>query len=214
MHDSYQHKGKRRQLVRALAEAGIRDQRVLDAIRSLPRHFFLDKAFEEWAYQDKPFPIDCEQTISQPSTVARMTELLAVEPREKVLEVGTGSGYQAAILGLLGARVFTIERQAKLYRQAAALLRKMQVGNVRCFLRDGFAGLPEHAPFDKIMVTAGAEAVPEALLQQLRVGGVLLIPVGEGEQHMQLIRRAGPDHYEHQAKGVFRFVPFRPGLNK
>ena len=185
------HKGLRRKLVEGLRSKGISDRKVLRAMEALPRHFFLDTAFEEWAYQDKAFPIGCEQTISQPSTVAYMTQLLEVEPREKILEIGTGSGYQAALLALLGARVFSVERQAALYRKSSALLRRMKVGNIRCFLRDGHAGLPEHAPFDKIMVTAGAESVPEALLAQLRVGGKLLIPVGQPEQQMHRITRDG-----------------------
>ena len=180
----------------------------------LPRHFFLDKAFEEWAYQDKAFPIGNEQTISQPYTVAFQTELLDPQPREKILEVGTGSGYQAAILAMMGARVYTIERQEALYKKARKMLQQLQVGNVRCYYRDGYKGLPEFVPFDKIIVTAGATEIPQALLGQLRIGGILVIPVGEEVQTMLKITRTGKNEYEQEVKGEFRFVPFLKGLNR
>lgn len=179
----------------------------------LPRHYFLDDAFTEWAYTDKPFQIGKGQTISQPYTVAYQTELLQVEKRDKVLEIGTGSGYQAAILGLLGARVFTVERHEQLYQKARKLLARLPVGNIRCFHRDGFNGLPEFAPFSRIIVTAGADMVPQALLDQLDIGGLLVIPVGTKVQTMYRITRKSEDQYEREAFHTFRFVPFLKGLD-
>ncbi len=214
MKDTYRHKGLRKQLVATLRKKGISNEGVLKAIGQLPRHYFLDKAFEEWAYQDKAFPIGNEQTISQPYTVAYQTELLDPKPREKILEVGTGSGYQAAILAMMGARVYTIERQEALYKQARKMLQLLQVGNVRCYYRDGYKGLPEFMPFDKIIVTAGASEVPEALLKQLRVGGVLVIPVGREVQTMLKITRLNENEFHQEVKGEFRFVPFLKGLNR
>jgi protein-L-isoaspartate(D-aspartate) O-methyltransferase len=204
----------RKKLVEHLREKGIEDERVLWAMSRLPRHFFLDKAFEEWAYQDKPFPIGKEQTISQPFTVAYQTSLLQVRKRDKVLEVGTGSGYQAGILALLGARVYTVERQELLYKRSSALLGKLQLGNIRCYLRDGYKGLPEFAPFDRIIVTAGATEVPAPLLEQLKVGGKLIIPVGEESQRMKRITRTSAEAYEEEQFANFRFVPFLKGINK
>lgn len=205
----------RRKLVEQLSAKGIRDEQILSAIGMLPRHYFLDKAFEEWAYQDKPFPIGNEQTISQPYTVAYQTSLLEVKKREKILEIGTGSGYQAGILAMLGARVYTIERQELLHRRAKKLLELLQLGNIRCYLRDGYKGLPEFAPFDKILVTAGAPEIPEPLLLQLKVGGQMVIPVGEKAQKMLRITRlnkAGDMEIEKFAD--FKFVPFLKGVNK
>ena len=213
MKDTYRHKGMRRQLVEELRRKGISDERLLAAIETLPRHFFLDKAFEEWAYKDKPFPIGNDQTISQPYTVAYQTSLLRIKKRDKVLEVGTGSGYQAALLAMLGARVYTVERQEALYEKAKALLSKLKLGNVRCYLRDGYKGLPEFAPFDKIIVTAGATGVPPALLKQLAIGGILVIPVGEHVQKMHLIVRLSEEEYDDQVLANFRFVPLLKGLN-
>ncbi|HMQ81509.1 MAG TPA: protein-L-isoaspartate(D-aspartate) O-methyltransferase [Saprospiraceae bacterium] len=212
--DTYRHKGMRRKLVEELRQKGIEDEDVLSAIAMLPRHFFLDKTFEEWAYQDKPFPIGNKQTISQPYTVAYQTALLQVKKRDKILEVGTGSGYQAAILALMGARVFTIERQELLYQSAKQLLEALQLGNVRCFLRDGYKGLPEFAPFDKIIVTAGAEELPKTLLEQLGIGGIMVIPVGKEVQKMHQIKRLDQDNFEEKVLDDFRFVPFLKGLNK
>ncbi len=205
----------RRKLVEQLSAKGIRDEQILNAIGTLPRHFFLDKAFEEWAYQDKPFPIGNEQTISQPYTVAYQTSLLKVKKRDKILEIGTGSGYQAGILAMLGARVYTIERQELLHRRAKKLLDQLQLGNIRCYLRDGYKGLPEFAPFDKILVTAGAPEIPEPLLLQLKVGGQLVIPVGDKAQKMlRLTRLNKAGDVETEKFADFKFVPFLKGINK
>ncbi|MCC6459080.1 MAG: protein-L-isoaspartate(D-aspartate) O-methyltransferase [Saprospiraceae bacterium] len=214
MTDTYRHKGLRKRLVDALRHRGIEDEAVLAAINAVPRHFFLDKAFEEHAYEDKPFPIGNEQTISQPYTVAYMTALLKVRRGDRVLEIGTGSGYQAAILAALGARVFTVERQEALYEQARALLSDIGFSSVRCFFRDGTKGLPEYAPYDKIIVTAGAPVVPEDLKNQLAVGGILAIPVGEEVQYMYRIVRTSAATYQEEMLDAFRFVPFLGGLNK
>jgi len=200
--------------VDAIRDKGIQNKKILQAMDALPRHFFLDKAFEEWAYQDKAFPIGNEQTISQPFTVAYQTELLAIKKRDKVLEIGTGSGYQASILALLGARVFTIERQEALYHKTNALLGKIEVGNIRTFFRDGFKGLPEYAPFDKILVTAGATSIPKTLQEQLKIGGALVIPVGEEVQKMIRIIRLAENKYEKEEFANFRFVPFLKGVNR
>ncbi|MCO6491666.1 MAG: protein-L-isoaspartate(D-aspartate) O-methyltransferase [Phaeodactylibacter sp.] len=213
MKDTYRHKGMRKRLVEELRRKGITDERLLAAIGTLPRHFFLDKAFEEWAYKDKPFPIGNDQTISQPYTVAYQTSLLQIKKRDKVLEVGTGSGYQAALLAMLGARVYTVERQEMLYEKAKALLSKLQPGNIRCYLRDGYKGLPEFAPFDKIIVTAGAPEVPKPLLEQLAVGGIMVIPVGEPVQKMHRIIRISEEEYDDRVLANFRFVPLLKGLN-
>jgi len=214
MKDSYRHKGMRRRLIDTLRRKGITDERVLAAMGIIPRHFFLDKAFEEHAYEDKAFPIGNEQTISQPYTVAFQSQLLDVKKREKILEIGTGSGYQATILGSLGARVYTVERQEALYLKTKELLKIFQMRNIRCYLRDGTKGLPEFAPFDKIIVTAGAAEVPEALRLQMKIGGILVIPVGEKEQIMYRIRRVSEHEWVEEGRGDFRFVPFLGGINK
>lgn len=214
MTDSYRHKGMRRRLIESLRQRGVSDEAVLAAIGAVPRHFFLDKAFEEHAYEDKPFPIGNQQTISQPYTVAYQTSLLQVHPGDRVLEIGTGSGYQAAILAALGARVFTVERQEALYHKAEQLLKKLGFTTIRCFFRDGMLGLPEHAPFNQIIVTAGAADVPEALLKQLAVGGVMVIPVGQDEQQMLCIVRTSPIEYATKRLDTFRFVPFLGGLER
>jgi len=210
--DTYKHQGLRRQLVAELRQKGIRDEQVLAAIGQLPRHVFLEKAFEEWAYQDKPFPIGCDQTISQPYTVACQTQLLAVEKRHKVLEIGTGSGYQAAVLALVGARVFSIERHKPLYLRAKAMLAQLGMPSVRCYHRDGFMGMAEMAPFDRILVTAGAPEIPEKLRTQLSIGGMMVVPVGEGQQRMIRLIRLSEHQWETQDHGDFRFVPFLPGI--
>lgn len=213
--DTYRHKGLRKKLVETIREKGIRDEKVLSAINSLPRHFFMEKGFEEWAYVDKAFPIGSDQTISQPYTVAFQTELLQVKKRDKVMEIGTGSGYQAAILALLGARVHTIERQEALFNKTNELFEKLDVGNIRTYFRDGYKGLPEFAPFDKIIVTAGAKNIPTTLKNQLKIGGVLVIPVGEDSlQKMYRITRISEKEFKKEEFANFRFVPFLKGTNK
>lgn len=189
-------------------------ENVLKVMENVPRHVFLDSSFAEWAYQDQPFPIACEQTISQPSTVALQSTLLEVLPRQKVLEVGTGSGYQAAVLALLGGRVFTLERHPKLYSQAKLMLKKLRLAHIRCFLRDGFQGLPEMAPFDRIIVTAGAPALPDKLLQQLKVGGIAVIPIGPeaDQQRMLKLTKLNTTEFTTEDHGPCAFVPFLPGL--
>lgn len=211
MEDTYRHKGLRRKLIESLREKGITDDRVIAAMDVVPRHYFIDSAFANLAYEDKALPIESEQTISQPYTVAFQTQLLEVKKRDKVLEIGTGSGYQAAILGAMGARVFTVERQENLFHSARKLLEEMNFRNVRCFFRDGSKGLPEFAPYDKILATAGAASVPEALLEQLKIGGVLVIPVGKRVQRMKRITRKSENEYEEEDWGSFRFVPFLKG---
>jgi protein-L-isoaspartate(D-aspartate) O-methyltransferase len=215
LQDTYRHKGLRRQLIEEIRAKGIKDESVLLAMATLPRHFFLEKAFEEWAYVDKAFPIGSDQTISQPFTVAYMTALLAVQKGDRILEIGTGSGYQAAVLSFMGARVYTVERQETLFKKTKQLLQEIGLKNTRCFFKDGTLGLPEFAPFDKIIVTAGIPSVPDSLRQQLTLGGIMIIPVGGGEgQKMQKIVRLSEIDFEIHEFDSFRFVPFLSGLNK
>jgi protein-L-isoaspartate(D-aspartate) O-methyltransferase len=205
--DTYRHKGMRRKLAGSIKEKGILDVNVLAAIEKVPRHYFLDTSFIEIAYQDKPFPIGLGQTISQPYTVAFQTELLEVKRDEKVLEIGTGSGYQACILMEMGAKVYSIERHRPLHQKAKLLLQQMGY-NPKLFYGDGYKGLPAYAPFDKILVTAGAPQIPEALLQQLKIGGMLVIPVGLNEnQIMTRIVKVTNNDFEKAEFGNFRFVP-------
>lgn len=199
-------------MIQDLRRRGIHDEAVLSAMEGVPRHFFLDKTFEEHAYADKPFPIGHEQTISQPFTVAYQTNLLDIKNRDRVLEIGTGSGYQAAVLAALGARVYTIERQEALYWAARQLLATMGFKTVKCFFGDGTQGLANFAPYAKILVTAGAPVVPEALKQQLAVGGILVIPVGEEVQYMYKITRQSVTDFQEEMLDTFRFVPFLPGV--
>lgn len=211
--DDYLHLGHRRRLVADLRARGIRDEATLAAIGRVPRHYFVARAHESRAYEDRALPIGHGQTISQPYTVAYQTSALRAEPRQKILEVGTGSGYQAAVLGSLGLRVCTLERQEGLYQQARALLAGGRFGRVRCFLRDGYKGLPAYAPFDRILVTAGAREIPVVLLEQLAPGGVLVIPVGRGGQVMKRITRdARGGGFREENGAEFRFVPFLDGL--
>lgn len=215
MDDGFRYRGLRKQLIDRLRARGDFDERVLDVMANLPRHAFLDSSFAEWAYRDEAFPIDCEQTISQPSTVAWQTTALEVLPRQKVLEIGTGSGYQAAVLSLLGARVFTVERHKPLYRRAKLTLKKLRLDRgIRFFLRDGHGGLPELAPFARIIVTAGAEQVPQQLIDQLEIGGIMVIPVGPegGIQQLLKITKLTESEYSSEELGACRFVPFRPGV--
>src|SRR5919199_4232459 len=180
--DTYQHKGLRRQLVELLRKKGITDENVLTAINNIPRHFFLDSALEKIAYEDRAFPIGEGQTISQPYTVAYQTQLLNVRRNDKVLEIGTGSGYQAAVLAEMGARVYTIERQKKLYEQTKDFIFKAKYPNIKFFYGDGFEGLPAFAPFDKILITAAAPFVPPKLLAQMKSGGLMVLPLDEGNK--------------------------------
>lgn len=213
--DTYRHKGLRNKLVEDLRSRGIQDESVLSAMLEVPRHFFIDKGFEDWSYQDKAFPIGHKQTISQPYTVAYQTSLIQVKKRKKILEVGTGSGYQATILAVMGARVYTVERQKPLYQKTKQLLDKLSVGNIRTYFRDGYKGLPEFAPFDAILVTAGAMEIPQALKDQLAIGGRLVIPVGQKDgQVMYRITRINKKEYKEEKFDRFRFVPFLEGLNK
>jgi len=212
--DSYRHKGLRKRMIDTLRQKGITDEAVLAAMAAVPRHFFLEKAFEEHAYEDKAFPIGCEQTISQPYTVAYQSVLLNIKNGDHVLEIGTGSGYQAAILAVLGAKVFTVERQEGLYFQTKKLLDELGFKTVKCFYRDGSKGLSEKAPFDKIIVTAGAPVIPEPLKAQLAVGGILVIPVGESVQQMLKITRISATEFREERLDNFRFVPFLEGVSR
>ena len=206
MVDTYKHKGLRKQLVKLIRNKGITDENVLAAIEKIPRHLFLDSSFTEFAYQDKPFPIGNGQTISQPYTVAFQSELLMINKGDKVLEVGTGSGYQACVLVEMGAKVFTIERHRTLYLKTKEFLPTIGY-RPRMFYGDGYAGLPAFAPFDKIIVTAGAPYIPEALKLQLKIGGVLIVPVGEDVQTMTSLVRKSETEFEQLEHGSFRFVP-------
>ena len=213
MLDSFKHKGLRKKLIEKLSSKGISDNNVLDAINKVPRHLFIDNAFIHFAYEDKAFPIGEGQTISQPYTVAFQTQLLEVKPYEKVLEIGTGSGYQAAVLSLLDADVFTIERQKKLYNKTKEFLPKI---GYRCefIFGDGYKGLPNFAPFDKIIVTCGAPKIPEELLIQLKVGGRMVVPIGDGKnQKMHLIQKKSSKDYDISTHGNFLFVPMLDDKN-
>lgn len=203
----------RRQLAALLQEKGIQNPTVLKAIGSVPRHLFLDSGFEAHAYQDKAFPIAASQTISQPYTVAFQSELLEVKPGDKVLEIGTGSGYQAAVLCEMGIQVFSIERQSELFKKTKLLLQKLGYKPKKLVFGDGYKGLPDDAPFHGIIVTAAAPEIPAALLAQLKIGGRLVIPVGVETQEMYVITRKGPAEFERQTKGKFRFVPMLENKN-
>ena len=203
----------RNQLAELLEAKGIENKKVLQAIRAVPRHLFMDSSFEGHAYQDKAFPIAADQTISQPYTVAYQTGLLEVKPDDCILEIGTGSGYQTAVLLYLKARVFTVERQLELFKKTNLFFKKMGYRPKKFVFGDGYKGLPEDAPFDSILVTAGAPEVPKALLGQLKVGGRLVIPVGEEEQIMTRIHRISEKEFERETFGVFRFVPLLEDKN-
>lgn len=208
MQDSYRHKGLRRRLVQSLRAKGIRDERILAAFEDIPRHFFMDSAFAEQAYQDKPFPIGKDQTISQPYTVASQTELLEVAEGHQVLEIGTGSGFQAAVLAYLGAEVYSIERFQELRDKAAAILYEMQFHNVRVYQGDGTLGLPRFAPYDRILVTAGMPRIPEELLEQLAEGAAMVVPVGNARiQKMMRIRRTADQQLHYEEFNDYSFVP-------
>ena len=212
--DSYRHKGLRKQLVEQIRRKGITDERVLQAIGDIPRHYFIDSAFDQIAYEDRAFPIAEGQTISQPYTVAYQSQLLEVKPHEKVLEVGTGSGYQACVLALMGAQVFSIERQKQLYEFNRQFPYLRNFPAIRHFYGDGYQGLPTFAPFDKIIVTAAAPAIPGKLVEQLKPGGKMVIPVGEGrvQQMFRISKDAAGDIHE-EVFDDFSFVPMLQGKN-
>jgi protein-L-isoaspartate(D-aspartate) O-methyltransferase len=205
--DTSKHQGLRNQLAKVLLAKGITDENVLNAIRKIPRHLFIDSSFEAHAYQDKAFPIVAEQTISQPYTVAFQTQTLELKQGSKVLEIGTGSGYQTAVLLELKAEVYTIERQRELFKKTSLFLPKLGYKPKKFIFGDGYKGLPEQAPFDKIIVTAGAPFVPNPLLAQLKIEGKLLIPVGDKTQIMTLFIRKSQKDFEKHELGNFAFVP-------
>ncbi len=213
MKDTDKHRGLRNQLVSLLKEKGIVDKNVLATIANIPRHFFLDSGFENFAYQDKAFPIGEEQTISQPYTVAFQTQLLELKKGHKVLEIGTGSGYQTAVLFALGAHVYSIERQNKLFKKTKKLLENLGIRPKHLSFGDGYKGLPDHAPFDSIIVTAGAPIIPQALMAQLKIGGRLVIPLGEDVQEMTVLIRKNETQFEKHEFGEFRFVPLLENKN-
>ncbi len=213
MKDTAKHQGLRNQLASLLATKGITDNNVLDAIRKVPRHLFLNSGFEDFAYQDKPFPIGAGQTISQPYTVAFQSQLLEVEKGHKILEVGTGSGYQAAVLCAMGANVYSIERQSELFKTTSLLLPKLGIRPKHLTFGDGYKGLPNFAPFDSIIVTAGAPIIPKPLMAQLKIGGRLVIPLGSDPQVMTLLIRKNETQFEKHEFGEFRFVPLLENKN-
>ncbi|MFB9054260.1 protein-L-isoaspartate(D-aspartate) O-methyltransferase [Formosa undariae] len=213
MKDTFKHQGLRQQLVNTLKNKGITDVNVLKTIGNIPRHLFMDSSFLDHAYQDKAFPIAADQTISQPYTVAFQTELLKIKREAKILEIGTGSGYQTAVLCELGVKVYSIERQLELFKKTSKFLPKLGYRPKQLIFGDGYKGMPEEAPFDGIIVTAGAPFVPTPLLSQLKIGGRLVIPVGDNVQTMTLFVRKGPKEFEKHEFGEFRFVPLLEDKN-
>jgi protein-L-isoaspartate(D-aspartate) O-methyltransferase len=212
--DTYRHKGLRKKLMDILREKGITDEQVLTAMNNIPRHFFLDTALDNIAYEDRAFPISEGQTISQPYTVAYQTQLLQVKPQDKVLEIGTGSIYQATILAEMGAKVFTIERQKNLFEKTKQFIFRSKYPNVKFFYGDGFEGLPTYAPFDKVIITAAAPFVPPKLVDQLKPGGKMVIPVDEdAHQRMLRITKNADGSISEEAFKNFSFVPMLTGKN-
>lgn len=213
MKDTSKHQGLRNQLANILHDKGIMDRNVLEAIKKIPRHLFLNSSFEDYAYQDKAFPIGAGQTISQPYTVAFQTQLLEIKKEHKILEIGTGSGYQTAVLCMMGAKVYSIERQNELFKQTSILLPKLGIRPKHLSFGDGYKGLENHAPFDSIIVTAGAPIIPKPLMSQLKIGGRLVIPLGEEEQIMTLLIRKNETQFEKHEFGDFKFVPLLENKN-
>lgn len=207
--------GAKKSLIHWLVESGITDSNVLQAFDVIERHRFIsDPILQIKAYENMPLPIACDQTISQPLTVAFQSQLLQVAPNDKILEVGTGSGFQAAILAAMGAKVHTVERQIELFRKTRILLGQLKIENVKQYYGDGFAGLPKQAPFDKIIVTCGAPNVPTSLLSQIKINGLIVIPVGNGVQDMKRITKISDTEYKEESFGEFRFVPMLQNLVK
>ena len=213
MIDSAKHQGQRKKLVDHLISRGIRSSNVIKSLLKVPRHLFIDSDFESHAYIDKAFPIDSNQTISQPYTVAYQTSLLNLSETDKVLEIGTGSGYQTAILMEISKNVYTIERQHKLYRRTKKLLSQLNYRPNKIIYGDGYNGLEEMQPYDKILVTAGAEEIPKKLLIQLKIGGIMVIPIGKNVQEMIIVRRISQSKFEKENHGSFKFVPLLKDLN-
>ena len=213
--DNYRHKGMRKSLVEELKNKGISDENVLNAINTVPRHVFLDSSFLDFAYQDKAFPIGSGQTISQPFTVAFQSSLLEIKKNMKVLEIGTGSGYQACVLAEMGAKVFSIERQRKLYTKTKAFLAEFPY-RIKMFLGDGNKGLPTYGPFDRIIITAAALEIPQALINQLKVGGMMVIPLSENENCQTMLRLTKQEDgsMKREEYGDFRFVPMLKGVGE
>lgn len=209
--DTYRHKGLRKKLIDSIRDKGITDENVLNAMMNIPRHFFLDTALQDIAYQDRAFPIAEGQTISQPYTVAYQTQLLQVKQYDKVLEIGTGSVYQASVLAEMGAQVFTIERQKKLYEKNKNFIFKSKYPNIKFFYGDGFEGLPTYAPFDKIVITAAAPLIPPKLIEQLKPGGKMVLPLDEGKYQRMLRITKSEDGYEEESFENFSFVPMLKG---
>ena len=213
MKDEAKHQGRRNQLITLLKDKGITDKAVLDAISKIPRHLFIDSSVADFAYQDVAFQIAAEQTISHPYTVAFQSQLLEVKKGDKILEIGTGSGYQTAVLFHLGATVYTVERQQELFKKTVTFLPKLGIRPKHISFGDGYKGLPNHAPFDSIIVTAGAPIIPKPLMAQLKVGGRLVIPLGEDHQIMTLLIRKNETQFEKHEFGEFRFVPLLENKN-
>jgi protein-L-isoaspartate(D-aspartate) O-methyltransferase len=211
--DTFAHKGKRKHLVDVLIKKGITNKKVLKAIGVIPRHLFMDSGFVDHAYIDKAFPIGAEQTISQPFTVAKQTELLNLEKGAKILEIGTGSGFQTAVLIEMGMQVFSIERQNELFKKTKLFLPKLGYRAKKLIFGDGYKGFKEEAPFDGIVVTAGAPFVPKPLMSQLKIGGRLVIPIGSENQIMTLITRISQTEFKKEEFGEFRFVPLLENKN-
>lgn len=213
MKDTAKHQGLRNQLVTVLGQKGITDKNVLEAIKKIPRHLFLNSSFEDYAYQDKAFPIGAGQTISQPYTVAFQSQLLEVQKDHKILEIGTGSGYQTAVLCTMGAKVYSVERQNELFKTTSLLLPKLGIRPKLLSFGDGYKGLPNYAPFDSIIVTAGAPIIPKPLMAQLKIGGRLVIPLGDEHQIMTMLIRKNETQFEKHEFGEFRFVPLLENKN-